>query len=205
MPPRRAPVHPPSTKYLCANCDEYFIPEGGLSPFCSQGCKAQANVVRAFRAAFTKYGRNSLPDDVRDALRIVMAHALSGGYDAKARHLPKAVPDFVIGRDRGLCVMCGAAGTEIDHIDGPDPDPSNLRLLCHACHVAVTMTHLRPLDGNDAALEEGDADDIAGKRDLFDRLTSRIDRDVPERACDGPEWATQWRGWAKANATSIQS
>jgi len=175
-------------KYLCANCDEFFFPEGRPGPFCSRACKSRAGAVRAFRSAFSTYGRNSLPDDVRDALKIVMAQALSGGYDTKARYIPQATRTYVIPRDGGLCVMCGGAGTEIDHIDGPDPDPVNLRLLCHSCHVGVTMAHHRPIDS------DSDTDEV------FKQLTGRIDRETPERDCDGPQWATQWRLWAKTHA-----
>ena len=190
---RRKPAAPPAAalKYLCANCDEFFTPEGRPGPFCSRACKSKASTVRAFRAAFSTYGRNSLPDDVRDALQIVMAQALSGGYDTKARHIPQAKRDYVITRDAGLCVMCGEPGTEIDHIDGSSPDPSNLRLLCHSCHVGVTKAHHRPIDDN------SDADE------LFTVLAGRIDRETPERDCDGPEWATQWRQWAKTHAAPI--
>lgn len=34
-------------------------------------------------------------------------------------------------------------GTEIDHINGDSSDPDNLRLLCHTCHVGVTLSYSR--------------------------------------------------------------
>lgn len=45
----------------------------------------------------------------------------------------------VIARDKGVCVLCGAPGTDVDHIDRFGPhDLWNLRLLCHPCHMRRT-------------------------------------------------------------------
>ena len=51
-------------------------------------------------------------------------------------------------RDGGICVNCGAEATEVDHIveiqdGGEEFDLSNLRSLCHACHVAKTNARRR--------------------------------------------------------------
>ena len=44
----------------------------------------------------------------------------------------------VIARDR-VCVFCGERGTDVDHIErGQDHSLSNLRLLCHTCHMKRT-------------------------------------------------------------------
>lgn len=54
----------------------------------------------------------------------------------------QAVRNFVYHRDSGACRGCGviiAGRFEVDHInrvvDGGTDDPTNLRLLCPACHV----------------------------------------------------------------------
>ena len=45
------------------------------------------------------------------------------------------------------CVQCGAAATDVDHIDGAGPlsprghDWSNLQAMCHRCHTAKTNAH----------------------------------------------------------------
>ena len=45
----------------------------------------------------------------------------------------------VIKRDRGLCVLCGSKGTDVDHIvRGMDHSLANLRLLCRSCHMKRT-------------------------------------------------------------------
>ena len=162
----RANVTSATTQYLCANCDVRFQSGSRLTAFCSLACKSQAGVVRAFQSAFSTYGRNSLPEDVEQALRIQMAHALSGGYDSVARYLPRAAREAIIERDGGLCVFCQSPGTEIDHIDVDSSDPTNLRLLCHSCHAGVTMSHHRHIDPRTEP--EVDA--------LFRTLTERIDR-----------------------------
>jgi len=46
----------------------------------------------------------------------------------------------VLFRDTYTCVLCGAGASEVDHITplayGGSDEPSNLRALCAACHVA---------------------------------------------------------------------
>lgn len=45
----------------------------------------------------------------------------------------------VIARDGGRCVLCGAPGTDVDHVvRGSDHSLGNLRLLCRACHMRRT-------------------------------------------------------------------
>ena|SRR5215203_5802716 len=49
-----------------------------------------------------------------------------------------------------LCARCGARGEDVDHIESirraPKRalDPTNLRVLCHACHGRVTALYDRP-------------------------------------------------------------
>lgn len=52
----------------------------------------------------------------------------------------------ILERDGGLCVLCGAAATDIDHIGPPDDHhPTNLRALCRRCHAIRSSRQ-----GNDA-------------------------------------------------------
>jgi len=176
---------------LCANCDARFTAGAQLCPFCSLACKWQAKTVRAFRAAFATYGRFSLPADVEQGLRIKLAHALAGGYDSTARYLSAAARQSIIERDGGRCVTCHSPGDEIDHIDGDSSEPGNLRLLCHSCHVGVTMSHCGHHDDprTDAEIDA-----------LFNRLTARIDMATPARACDEADWDSTWRSWTLERA-----
>jgi 5-methylcytosine-specific restriction endonuclease McrA len=173
------------SSYLCANCDTRFQ-AGRPVPYCSLACKWQAKTVRAFRSAFDTYGRDTLPADVEQGLRIKMAMALSGGYDSAARHLPAAARQTIIERDGGRCVLCDAPGNEIDHIDGDRSNPSNLRLLCHSCHAGITLSHC---DHHEDLRTDTEVDA------LFDQLTARIDQVTPSRACDAADWASTRRTW----------
>lgn len=45
----------------------------------------------------------------------------------------------VLQRDRFICRRCGAAATDVDHIDSPDDHSmGNLQALCHSCHMKKT-------------------------------------------------------------------
>ncbi len=77
-------------------------------------------------------------------------------------------------------MLCEGVGAEIDHIDGPGDELSNLRLLCWLCHRTVTEAHLQPITDR-AQLE------------LSDQLQRRVDAVHPERPCDEPGW--DWRTW----------
>ena len=125
-----------------------------------------------------------MPEDIKYALRIKIAHALNGGYDEDARRLSPETRQAVRDRDHDRCVLCGDAGTEIDHIDGADDSLVNLRLLCGHCHQTVTEEHLRPITE--------DRDKV-----LRDEILARINSEEPMRPCDQPNW--NWRAWCAAH------
>lgn len=131
--------------------------------------------MRAFRSAFATSGYATLREDVAQALRIKMAHALAGGYDPAASYLSRAAREHVIERDGGACVRCSSPGSEIDHIDGDSPDPANLRLH-HTCHVGSlcrTAAMRRPCRT------------LRSMR-FFAAITGRVHSPAPARACETP-------------------
>lgn len=108
-----------------------------------------------------------------------MAAILGGGYPPQ-RSLSRAKRLAVVERDQIRCRLCGAAGEEIDHIDGSSSDLSNLRLLCQACHRKVTGEHLVP--ANREEVEQARA------------LWARVIAAQPGRLCDDDQrWASGWR------------
>jgi hypothetical protein len=105
-----------------------------------------------------------------------------GGYPESSRRLSPETRAAVIGRNKGRCVLCGAIGTDIDHIGGSSGDLSNLQLLCKECHRRKTKASFELTSPEKAA--EGRA--IWRKRVLAER---------PQRLCGDPErLKVEWRG-----------
>lgn len=186
--PNRRVSKPVIDTFLCPNCDQRFRPTSARVICCSLQCKDEAKAVRYARRKYAEYP-GGLPEDIEYAIGMKIAHALSGGYDGVARALTAATRELVIKRDGGKCVTCGHPGEEIDHIDGPSPDLSNLRLLCIPCHHAVTDLHLNPISDTETAVRR-------------DALVARIKSEMPILVCDDEQtWATEWRVWRLAHTT----
>ena len=161
----------------CANCG--VLIQGGQNLFCTELCRQAAKAVR--------YARGVLADgrfkhlDVEEAVAIKIAFVAGGGYNERGRRLTTEQRVAVKERSGGLCVQCGAAGEEIDHIMGSSPSPENLQLLCRPCHQAKTNQSLLPAP-------------VEMVRLVHRPLWRRIMRDVPQQPSDAPGWA--WRRWA---------
>jgi 5-methylcytosine-specific restriction protein A len=131
-----------------------------------------------------------------------MAMVLGGGYPAAARKLTPEQRQEILERDNATCQVCGNPGDQVDHIEALTSglnDPSNLQVLCDACHKKKTRAGFRPI----------------GSREEFQRmlaLRERIDAPAPLRACDGPDWSSRWQAikkerraeTLKANSTPLR-
>jgi hypothetical protein len=115
---------------------------------------------------------------VREAINIQLAFACSeqGYYDKKARHIPLIVRTKVIERDRGICRKCGAAGVDIDHINGDSIDMDNLQLLCRACHNEKTNSNMVVITPEHEHYEKFQA--------RKNELRRRVGAPIPLRQCD---------------------
>src|SRR4051812_7559156 len=102
---------PPAEEFACFNCEGLFS-EPKL--YCSERCNQEAQYVRYARGV-RKDGRFQQPD-VQNALKIRLAHVLSGGYPERQRRLSAATRDAIKTRENGCCRICGAPANEIDHI-----------------------------------------------------------------------------------------
>lgn len=187
------PIRVTQFEVPCANCDQRFITASAHSKlYCSTACKAISKAVRAVRATRKRYP-GPLPDDITYGNRIKVAFAVSGGYRDTARHRPKSTDRAVRDRDHDRCVLCGALGEQIDHIDGDSVDLANLRLLCGPCHREVTELHLRRVD---------DPDTIA----LLRHIQLRCLAPRPIRACDDEKtWRRTWRTWPMVHSQPVKS
>jgi 5-methylcytosine-specific restriction endonuclease McrA len=165
-----------SIDFSCVNCDKVFVVFGPSRLYCSPRCHQDAKLVRYVRACI-KSGRTNDPL-VREAIRTRFAFAYSekGYYDEKARRISAIRIQQVIERDGGLCRLCGAIGTEVDHINGNRDDLDNLQLLCHDCHSEKTEANMVPVTPDHERYEE-----ILAREN---ELRSRIDAPLPLRPCD---------------------
>jgi 5-methylcytosine-specific restriction endonuclease McrA len=173
---------------VCANCDiPLDVRIEGL--FCSELCRQTADFVRYARV---KVAANQLRDpEIAAAIQVRMAMILGGGYPRSSRRLSSETRAFVVERDSGRCVLCGAPGTEVDHINGSSGDLSNLQLLCTDCHRRKTES------GFSAAPPEKVAEADAIWR-------GRVLAMSPVRLCDDPDrWKGEWRGLKSQRRTYL--
>jgi len=187
VPKVRVRLEKTTWSYECPNCGDRFLSEHHGAGFCGLRCRSEAEAVRYTRRKVAEYGdRDALPDDIAYAVKMKIAHALGGGYDQNARKLPPGVRQQVVDRDGGLCRTCGAPGEEVDHIDGPSPDLSNLRLLCKTCHHEVTDSRLLPISDEETAA-------------LRDALWVRAYAPEALLPSDRDDWDKSWRPWVLAH------
>ena len=164
----------------CANCDVPLDMEN-QALFCTEHCLDVASFVRRARRLAIDPDRRDDPE-VKETMRIRMAHLLGGGYSARERHLSPAERGFIIERDGGKCTKCGKPGSEIDHIAGPSNNPSNLQLLCDPCHNTKTTSAFVPASDEEQAW-------------AFELYATPIHVEHAVRLCDEEvEWEKAWRG-----------
>jgi HNH endonuclease len=179
---RAPPRIRPSTRTNSATCAHSSL-QNRPSTCRTSGCMQFAQCSKV-PAPVNRDGRIDEPD-VRLAVSTRMAHLLAGGYHKRARRLPQHVRDQVWRRDGGRCRSCGAAGEEIDHINGDDAALENLQLLCRPCHHAKTASRMVP-----AADEQRQA--------ISELMQTRVEPQRPVLLCDDEQsWPGQWQNLKK--------
>lgn len=172
---------------LCHHCTNPILLEASLkgAMFCCDRCQEVAAIIRSARISIEngKYdeesddGGPSMTKMVTD-LKIVFV-SFGDGYPKKARYLTKEQKQAIMYRDNGTCQMCGKPATDIDHISGSSPDPSNLRALCKYCNVTRAIKKLRPLTPEQEARKAA--------------IWKAILADEPQRLChDETLWKHIW-------------
>lgn len=178
------------TTVPCANCGLPVDLLKSRSIYCSELCNQVARAVRYVRAC-TRDGRINDPK-VAEAIRTQLAFIPTGGYPTKARRLRPDVRAAVTERDGHRCQECGAEGNEIDHIHGSSADLSNLRLLCHECHMRKTQAGFVPASS-------------AVIKAVFRPFDSRVALDAPRQPSDSEQWShVQWKRTAQASPASLR-
>ncbi|MFI5384919.1 MAG: hypothetical protein ACHQ50_02255 [Fimbriimonadales bacterium] len=99
----------PST---CPNCGGPAKSE--RSPYCSRICRETAAFVRQFRSSIAD---GSIFDEERQMnLGQKLWSLQGGGFPRRQLMVPAKTVAKVIARDGGVCTVCGAPATEIDHV-----------------------------------------------------------------------------------------
>ena len=168
----------------CIGCGT-ALPSPAL--YCGELCEQEARFVRYVRRRLGDGGIIDRPVAEAVATQLLMLGA--GGYPRRARTVPTSVREAVIARDGRRCLLCGASGEHIDHINGSSNAPENLRLLCAAHNAEAMRARVRVLSVDE------DPDLVAFLIDQRERLAARVLADPPSRPCDDEKtWAQRWRG-----------
>jgi hypothetical protein len=176
----------------CFACGARIGARGKPFLFCSDECKAVSKAVR--------YVRKKIDDEVDwtpDLLHAcgqkILPWATSGrAYDERGRYLAPRRRADIFARDGGRCVLCDAPATQIDHIHGSSPDPSNLRAVCAECNRKLMLDNLVPVK------DERQRQEI---RSRMTDLAHLIASPVPfALGFDHTRWDKSWRLYAKIRA-----
>jgi hypothetical protein len=168
----------------CPNCDA--VADSARSPYCGTACRETAAFVRQFR---TGLADGQIFDSERQmALGQVLWHLIGGGRPLRQHLVPPRNREQVLKRDGGVCKICGAPATTIDHIATGCNRPINLHAVCEACCTT------RPF-GDPTVLEKPEAEA------LMCNLSVRIGATEALRCCDdGADW--DWRSYVKRRVAS---
>jgi hypothetical protein len=169
----------------CLNCDGEL--ECGLL-YCDEFCKDMAKFVRYVRAC--RGDGRVAQSDIKEAIAIKLLMLHGGGYAEEERTLAPAERTAIFERDLHRCQLCGAPATQIDHIEGSSPEPSNLRAICGPCNLSRAFVNAR----------EADDEEHEFIHRLWDDLTFRIAAPKPTRVCDDEKsWQREWRALSAAS------
>jgi hypothetical protein len=106
-----APPIPDPDHLGCPNCGSPT--DSVKSPYCSDRCRLMSAFIRQFRASLAD--QSILQPERQAGMGQAFWSFLGGGYPHRQQMVPKRVVMRVIERDGGLCTLCGAPATEIDH------------------------------------------------------------------------------------------
>lgn len=165
---------------VCPNCGQPA--SSTRSPYCGTDCRELAGFVRSFRSGLRD---GTLRDPEKQiSLGQVLWRILGGGLPFRNSLISEKDLERLYKKHDGLCEICGAPATTVDHRGSHCNRTSNLRPMCDDC--AVT----KPF-GSKSVLEKPSAQAI------LTELASRIAAEEPVRPCDDAEtW--DWRAYVTA-------
>lgn len=178
----------PQTVLECLHCGDEMPPFVKPRLYCSLACEQEAELVRYVRRCILD--RRIEQPDVQLAVQTRLAHIMVGGYDKKSRNVSRETQIKVLQKSKGKCEVCGKEGHDIDHIDGPSGDLSNLQFLCKDCHNQKTQLSIVAVEPGTEQYEY-----IKARTERFWRY---VEAEKPERVChDQDNWNSVWRQYQK--------
>jgi len=159
---------------VCVCCDR-----PSARTYCSELCQQEATTVRYLRRVLADLRVNDL--DVQAGIGIRLLMLAGGGYPEEARDLAPGLRAQILERDNHICQLCGGVATQIDHIHGSSPEPSNLQSLCGNCNRKKAWGAARVVTA------ESDPETFTRVQAQYDRLAQRVAVAVPLRLCDDEE------------------
>ena len=101
----------PYDPHTCPNCGAEATSE--RSPYCNEHCRAEAAFVRQVRKAIAE---GTIFDSERQkGIGQALWSLQGGGFPLRQTMVPKRVIEQVVAREGGVCSICGAPATQIDH------------------------------------------------------------------------------------------
>lgn len=167
---------------LCPNCDK---PSSSTkTPYCGTTCRNVAGFVRQFRGALAD---GSLMEPERqEAIGQVFWYLAGGGRPLRQELVLERTRTAIFKKGNGLCAVCGAPATCIDHILSGCNRPINLQATCEACCKTKPFGDTRVTD-HQLFVE------------IVREFVVRIGSLEPVRCCDDPvNW--DWRAYVKQRA-----
>ncbi len=172
------PVNPSQ----CPNCDE---PSSSTrTPYCGPTCRNVASFVRQFRGALAD---GSLMEYERqEAIGQVFWYLTGGGRPLRQKLVLERTRNDVFKKAGGLCAVCGAPATCIDHLLSGCNRPINLQATCEPC------CKTRPFGDTRVSSHQLFVESVR-------EFVVRIGSPEPVRCCDDPaNW--DWRAYVKQRA-----
>jgi hypothetical protein len=150
----------------CVECGAAIVLTTRAKLYCSDVCHQTLKLIHYGRAVVAD-GRIKRDPTIAEAIQMRIAQILGGGYHEGLRRVPPALRAEIFERDGGMCVLCGAPATQIDHIAGDANAPQNLRAACGGCNLGLAQAHLVPAPPKKAAVAEQLVERIFAPAPLF--------------------------------------
>lgn len=163
----------PEDPATCPNCG--IVTRSERSPYCGAKCREMAAFVRQFRACMAD---GAIFDPERQqGLGQALWSVQGGGFPRRQLMIEPKTVEKVIDKHGGVCAICGAPATAVDHVGSACNRTSNLRPVCADCNRA-----------------KGFGDRQYSFNAIYQECATRVGSFTAIRVCDDPVgW--DWRAY----------